>query len=162
MFRLQWTRPYRRGWFGILLILLILGGTAFSVGIIVSAASGGSTHRGVSATELLAGILLLIIWVGGLARVALMGIYVSDVGLRYRGLLHTATVPWAKVRAVRLGPLNMRFLGEATGAEAIWIDCSDRGSLATWVNDRGIDFLGRRAAFERAFSSIALAVDSHR
>jgi hypothetical protein len=142
--------------------MFYLVGAAIGGGLIASAASLGTSHHRVGIGGLMVGILFLIVWMGGLTRLKIMGIYVSDAGLRYRGPMSTSTIPWASVKAVRFGTLNLRWFGEASRSKAIWIDCTDRDSIPTWINDKGVEFIGHRVAFERALSDIKTVVQSHR
>jgi len=157
--RNRWTRPYSRGWFSVILGFLYVVGALIGAGLLISASGG--TDRGLNPGGLIATILFLMIWLGGLTRVAMLGIYVGSSGLRYRGPIRTITIRWADVKEVRLESCNIRWIGSAVRAKYIWIARNNAEPISTMLNDKGVDFLGRHAAFERAFEDISAAVQSH-
>lgn len=123
-------------------------------------AAGVGLMVGTAVDGAVIGIVFTIIWLGFVCRLALAGLWVSDKGLRYRGLLHTVTIPWSGVRCVRLAPFRWA-LPTAT-AQAVWIDRVDQAPLQTWMTDKGIDFIWRKQAFQEAFRAIEAAVEAHR
>jgi hypothetical protein len=157
--RRSWTRPYKRGWFGVVLILLYGFGAGIVISLLISAARGGSSHRGIDIADLMVAIALVIFWMIPLNRLAFVGIYVGRSGLRYRGPVHTVNIPWANVKGVRL-VAGIGRIGDAVQARAIWIDRTNEDPIRTVINDKGIDFLGRQNAFQNAFDKIAAAVNS--
>jgi hypothetical protein len=110
--------------------------------------------------DLLIAIAIVIFWMTPLNRMAFVGIYVGRSGLRYRGPVRTVNIPWANVKGVRLDALRFGWLGGAVQARTIWIDRDNDAPIQTVINDKGIDFLGRRNAFETAFDEVATAVKS--
>lgn len=103
-----------------------------------------------------------LVWVGFLGRVALVGIYVGERGLRYRAVFRTTTVPWDSIEGVKLVPVRFGGPVGSVPAMAIYIQCVGRPSIRTWVNNKGADFLGRPKAFDRAFHAVQAEVESRR
>jgi hypothetical protein len=99
----------------------------------------GPVLAGRSAHTLWLGIPFLLIWQLGLWRTVLVGVYVSDHGIKIRSLFRTRVIPWARVDRV--------WTGQADGYDAwqIWVTTRDperhlptpiwrRGSSAFHVN----------------------------
>jgi hypothetical protein len=97
----------------VVLILLYGFGVGVVIELLVAAASGGTSHRGIDVVDLMVAIALVIFWIGPLNRMAFVGIYVGSSGLRYRGPVHTVNIPWANVKGVRLGAARVGWFGEA-------------------------------------------------
>jgi hypothetical protein len=144
----------------VVLILLYGFGAGIVIALVISAARGGSSHRGVDVVDLVVAIAFVIFWMIPLNRMAFVGIYVGSSGLRYRGPVRTVNIPWANVKGVRLDAAGIGWIGETVHTRAIWIDRTNEDPIRTVINDKGIDFLGRHSAFQNAFDKIAAAVNS--
>ena len=142
------------------MILFYGFGAGIVIALVISAARGGTSHRGIDVVDLMVAIAFVIFWVIPINRMAFVGIYVGSSGLRYRGPVRTVNIPWASVKGVRLGAAGIGWIGEAVHARAIWIDRTNEDPIRTVINDKGIDFLGRPSAFQNAFDRIAAAVNT--
>lgn len=100
------------------------------------------------------------------ARRAMLGVYVSDGGLRSRSLLRTTTVPWASVAQIRSGTAS--FAGLDMGRVAIVIDRTDGVPVQTPLQ-RGDLFrpftfrpeLGRLATWPEHYDEILATLQAH-
>jgi hypothetical protein len=100
------------------------------------------------------------------ARRAMLGVYVSDDGIRSRSLLHTTTVPWASVSEIRSGTASMA--GLDMGRVAIIIERTD-GVLIQTPLQRGDLFrpftfrpeLGRLATWPEHYDEILATLQAH-
>ncbi|MFG2057194.1 PH domain-containing protein [Micromonospora sp. NPDC048930] len=114
--------------------------------------------------------ILFGVWLaGGLAataRQAMLGVYVSDHGLRSRSLLRTTTVPWASVADIRSGTASVA--GLDMGRVAIIIERTDGVRIQTPLQ-RGDLFrpftfrpeLGRLATWPEHYDEILATLRAH-
>ncbi|MET8833451.1 PH domain-containing protein [Micromonospora sp. NPDC004540] len=114
--------------------------------------------------------ILLAVWLAGAvavtARHAMLGVYVSDGGIRSRSLLRTATVPWASVAEIHSGTATMA--GFDMGRVAIVIERTDGVSIQTPLQ-RGDLFrpftfrpeLGRLATWPEHYDEILTTLRAH-
>jgi hypothetical protein len=144
-------------------IFMIFGVVILSIAV-VSGISQVRTKPGSAAALLVVAIAFGTIWFTLLWRLLTIGLYVGQIGLRYRSPIHTTVVPWSEVKGVRLAPLTGRGMDvfSISGAVTIWIDRKHGESVQTWVNNKGADFLGRRRAFQAAFDAIEQSVKEHK
>lgn len=104
--------------------------------------------------------------VAAMARRAMLGVYVSDVGIRSRSLLRTTTVPWASVSDIRSGTASVA--GLDMGRVAIVIERADGVSIQTPLQ-RGHFFrpftvrpeLGRLATWPEHYDEILATLRAH-
>jgi hypothetical protein len=162
MCSVSWRRPYRRGWIQVVFTVLLLCGLGVVAGLIADGSSKASTQPGRAAVELLIAVIFGVVLFGFLGRLAFIGIYVSDKELRYHGFVRTVTVPWTSVKGVRLAPLRFRWVSNLGGARTIWIYRVNEPPVQTWVNDKGVGFLSRQKAFDRAFLAIKGELEAYR
>ncbi|GGR93432.1 hypothetical protein GCM10010169_42360 [Micromonospora fulviviridis] len=102
----------------------------------------------------------------GTARHAMLGVYVSDGGVRSRSLLHTTTVPWASVAEIRSGMATVA--GLDMGRPAIVIERTDGVAVQTPLQ-RGDLFrpftfrpeLGRLATWPEHYDEILATLRAH-
>ncbi|MFI6263370.1 PH domain-containing protein [Micromonospora sp. NPDC051006] len=100
------------------------------------------------------------------ARRAVLGVYVSDGGLRTRSLLRTITLPWESVAAIRSGTASIG--GLDMGRTAIVIERAD-GVLIQTPLQRGDVFrpftfrpeLGRLATWPEHYDEILATLRAH-
>ncbi|MER7894075.1 PH domain-containing protein [Micromonospora sp. NPDC094482] len=100
------------------------------------------------------------------ARRAVLGVYVSDGGLRTRSLLRTTTLPWESVAAIRSGTASIG--GLDMGRTAIVIERAD-GVLIQTPLQRGDLFrpftfrpeLGRLATWPEHYDEILATLRAH-
>ncbi|MEV0158160.1 hypothetical protein AB0H57_31305 [Micromonospora sp. NPDC050686] len=98
------------------------------------------------------------------ARQAMLGVYVSDVGIRSRLLLRTTTVSWDAVSDIRSGTATVA--GLDMGRDAIIIERSDGVSIQTALQ-RGHLFrpfrpeLGRLPTWSEHYDEILATLRSH-
>jgi hypothetical protein len=132
----EWRRPYPLSWFHALVGTFVALGLLFFGFLLASGISQAGTKPGAAATQLVIGVVFFGIWISFSWRLLTIGIYVGKTGMRYRSPFRTTAV-------------------------TIWIDLQDGESIQTWVNNKGADFLGRRAAFDSAFGEIEQSVQEH-
>ncbi|TYC22989.1 hypothetical protein FXF52_17905 [Micromonospora sp. MP36] len=114
--------------------------------------------------------ILFGVWLAGgvavTARQAMLGVYVSDDGVRSRSLLRTTTVPWTSVSDIRSGTASMA--GLDMGRPAIIIERTD-GVLIQTPLQRGhllrpFTFrpeLGRLATWPEHYEEILATLQAH-
>ncbi|MGY0003953.1 PH domain-containing protein [Micromonospora sp. I033] len=108
----------------------------------------------------------LVVVVAVTARQAMLGVYVSDGGIRSRSLLRTATVPWASVAEIHSGTATVA--GLDMGRPAIVIERTDGVSIQTPLQ-RGDLFrpftfrpeLGRLATWPEHYDEILTTLRAH-
>ncbi|GHJ55595.1 hypothetical protein Nm8I071_49020 [Nonomuraea sp. TT08I-71] len=114
--------------------------------------------------------ILFAVWLAGgtvgTARQAMLGVYVSDGGIRSRSLLHTTTVPWAAVAEIHSGTATVA--GLDMGRPAIVIERTDGTRVQTPLQ-RGDLFrpftfrpeLGRLATWPEHYDEILATLRAH-
>ncbi|WP_167666736.1 PH domain-containing protein [Micromonospora narathiwatensis] len=114
--------------------------------------------------------ILFGVWLTGsvavTARRAMLGVYVSDDGIRSRSMLRTTTVPWASVSAVRSGAAIVAGLDQ--GRTAITIERTDGVSVPTPIQRGGLvrSFLfwlnlGQVATWPEHYDEILATLQAH-
>ncbi len=113
---------------------------------------------------------ILGVWLPGAVaaavRQAMLGVYVSDGGIRSRSFWRTTTVPWASVSDIRSGTATMA--GLDMGRVAIIIERTD-GALIQTPLQRGYIFrlfefnpgLGRLATWPEHYDEILATLQAH-
>lgn len=157
----RWQRPYSLDiatGFAVLALVAVAGPATFFVIMYV---------RGELPTPV---AILLAVWLPGavavMARRAMLGVYVSDGGVRSRSLLHTTTVPWASVAGIRSGTATVA--GLDMGRPAIVIERTDGIPVQTPMQ-RGDLFrpftfrpeLGRLATWPEHYDEILATLRAH-
>jgi hypothetical protein len=143
----SWRRPYRPGpWrvAGAALLLLLASYVLLSALIIALAGEPVG-----ACTCLAAGLALIALAL----RLLRIGVWVSAQGLRQIALLSTTTLAWSEVADVRTLQRPVKWLGlprTVQGQAVSVVRASDGQPLRALLTDHSADFLGRRAAFERA------------
>jgi hypothetical protein len=150
--RERWRRPYRPGPWRVAVAALGLMLASFVLFAAVLIALTGSPS---SAATVLAFALVII---AGALRLLRMGVWVSGRGVRQVGFLHTRTVPWKRVVAVRTLQQPVRWLGlpRTVQGQALTLVREDRGGqdAPPLLTTHGLDFLARAAAFDRAAGGV--------
>ncbi|RZU71733.1 PH (Pleckstrin Homology) domain-containing protein [Micromonospora kangleipakensis] len=79
----------------------------------------GAASRGLSGAALPAVVLFVVTWEVVLWRVVLVGVYVSDHGIKIRTVLRTRVIPWSQV--------TRAWAGQAANYDAwqIWVSARD-------------------------------------
>ncbi|MFG2166238.1 hypothetical protein [Micromonospora chersina] len=157
----RWQRPYS---LDIATAFAVLGLVAVAVPAVVLVIM---YVRG----ELPAPVAILFgVWLAagtvGTARHAMLGVYVSDGGIRSRSLLHTTTVPWASVAEIHSGTATIA--GLDMGRLAIVIERTDGTRVQTPLQ-RGDLFrpftfrpeLGRLATWPEHYDEILATLRAH-
>ncbi|MGC9671260.1 PH domain-containing protein [Planosporangium sp. 12N6] len=157
----HWHRPYSPGpgrWF---VVAWELFGLAFF---------GWTTERALRPSLALTppGIIALVValfaaWVLISYRILRMGVYVSDRGVRVRGLLRTRTVRWAEVERVTVRETRHsigRF--QVAGGLSVQLDPHDGPAIETTLWAQGIDFAFRRDAFHAAYRELRRHLTAYR
>jgi len=151
---------------------LLLFGLAFILLAVISvSAQSESADRKVGALIVI--VLFSALWAGFLTRLLTVGVFVSDDGMRIRLPLRTVTLRWSEVGGVYLAPVRLpRWLSWLwallkvrsllSTSRAIWIERIPGGPSQTFLNEKSAEFLGRTAAFDRAFQSLKLEVERRR
>ncbi|MBO4208161.1 PH domain-containing protein [Micromonospora echinofusca] len=157
----RWERPYMLDiatGFAVLTLFLVAGAATFLVfmyafGVIPAPAAI------IFAVWLAAAVVVTV-------RRAMLGVYVSDDGLRSRSLLRTTTLPWAAVSDIRSGAATVA--GLDIGRSAIVIERID-GVLIQTPLQRGDLFrpftfrpeLGRLATWPEHYDEILAILQAH-
>ncbi|MBG0852083.1 hypothetical protein I2W78_09575 [Streptomyces spinoverrucosus] len=156
----RWRRPYRPGpWrVGVAAIWLLLASYVLFAAVLI-ALTGTLTAAGV-----VFGIALAIIAVA--LRLLRMGVWVSAHGLRQVRFLHTRTLPWEWVGAVRTVQQPVRWLGlpRTVQGQALILVRNDRPAddVPTLMTTHNFDFLARPTAFDRAADSVEAWAEEYR
>ncbi|MFB9466336.1 hypothetical protein [Streptomyces cinereospinus] len=148
----RWRRPYRPGpWrVGAAAIWLLLASYVLFAAVII-ALTGTLPAAGA-----VFGIALAIIAVA--LRLLRTGVWVSAHGLRQVRLLHTRTLPWERVTAVRTVQQPVRWLGlprTVQGQALILVRAGRTADDAPYLlTTHSADFLARPGAFDRAADAV--------
>ncbi|WP_173077524.1 PH domain-containing protein [Phytohabitans rumicis] len=145
----RWMRPYTPGQGRRLIMLWEL---------VALAVFGWSTAelfelRGAGIALLAAALTLL--WVLGSWRIARMGVYVSEYGVRVRGLLRSRTMAWRDVEHIRLHRAAHR-LGrlEIPSGMTVLIERCDGVDVPTSLWAQGVDFHRQPGAFRAVYHDL--------
>ncbi|MCQ9135070.1 hypothetical protein [Streptomyces hilarionis] len=149
--RERWRRPYRPGpWrVGAAALALLLASYVLFAAVII-ALTGSVSEAGT-----VFGCSLVVI--AAALRLLRMGVWVSDRGLRHVSFLHTRTLPWEQVLAVRTVQQPVRWLGlpRTVQGEALTVVRRERpAESAPLLTTHGADFLARPEAFDRAADAV--------
>jgi hypothetical protein len=91
-----------------------------------------------------AGLLAIALgafWVALCVRLARMGVFVGDGGIRIRGLVTRRTIPWPAIERITVQHVNQRILGLTVPAgRAAVIDLRDGGHVNSTLTTEGVDF----------------------
>ncbi|MBM2615210.1 PH domain-containing protein [Actinoplanes sp. LDG1-06] len=100
-------------------------------------------------------VTFALAWAAGSWQVGKMGLYVSDTGLRLRGVVRTRTVEWVAIEAVtveevveRVGPWRV------PAGRTIMLTLHDGRRLNTAMWERGLDFHGRADVFRAVYQEL--------
>jgi hypothetical protein len=145
----QWMRPYTPGRGRWLVIAWELGGLAFV---------GWTTVRlfdlGSQPAALLWGALAAL-WLLGSWRILRIGVYVSDRGVRVRGLAGSRTLRWAEIDFFTLDHVVYRIGGfELPRETTVRIRCRNGRTVNTPLWAQGIDFHARPGAFGAVYHAL--------
>jgi hypothetical protein len=104
---------------------------------------------------LLMGAVLAVLWVAGCWRIMRMGVYVSQRGVRVRGLVRTRTVAWRDIEHVRLHDAAHK-IGrlEIPSGMTVLIERRDGVAVQTSLWAQGVDFHGRPGAFRAVYHEL--------
>ncbi|MHA4817387.1 hypothetical protein ACXZ65_23825 [Streptomyces aculeolatus] len=154
----RWRRPYRPGPWRVLMAaveLLLASYLLFATVIMLLAGSvtGALTCAGVAVGFILAALRLLRV-----------GVWVSAHGLRQVHLLHTVTLAWDEIAAVRTVQQPVKWLGlprTVQGQALLVVPAARRRGrsgaavpLRPLLTDNNADFLSRPEAFDRAADTV--------
>ncbi|MEV7996659.1 hypothetical protein AB0O67_33710 [Streptomyces sp. NPDC086077] len=148
----RWRRPYRPGpWrVGAAAVWLLLASYVLFAAVIIALTGTPS------ASAVVFGIALVVITVA--LRLLRMGVWVSAHGLRQVRFVHTRTVPWERVAAVRTLQQPVRWLGlpRTVQGQALILVRKDRSADAMpyLLTTHNADFLARSGAFDRAADAV--------
>ncbi|MGC4820561.1 PH domain-containing protein [Micromonospora sp. DT63] len=101
--------------------LTLLVGSTMAVAVVVAASRGPADGRidASAALGLTGALLFLGLWLTGVLRMYLAGIYVNDRGVRLRHVFRTRTLPWPEVTGFEARPALL--LGGPTARDACWV-----------------------------------------
>jgi len=147
----------------------LLFGLAFILLAVISV-SAQSESAGRKVGALIVIVLFAALWAGFLTRLLTVGVFVSDDGMRIRLPFQTVTLRWSEMGGVFLAPVRLpRWLSWLwallkvrsllSSSRAIWIERIPVAPIQTFLNDKSAEFLGRKAAFDRAFQSLKIEVE---
>lgn len=98
---------------------------------------------------------LVVLWLLGSWRIARMGVYVSEYGVRIRGLIGSRTLRWTQIQHITLDQVAYR-LGRVRvpSGTTVVIKCWN----GTWINTslwvQGVDFHARPHAFRDVYHGL--------
>ncbi|BCB81083.1 hypothetical protein GCM10022251_66830 [Phytohabitans flavus] len=101
------------------------------------------------------GLGLAVLWVVGCWRIARMGVYVSEYGVRVRGLVRSRTIAWRQVEHVRLHQAAHR-IGrlEIPSGTTVLIERADGGDVPTSLWAQGVDFHNQPGVFRAVYHDL--------
>ncbi|GAA0815995.1 PH domain-containing protein [Spirilliplanes yamanashiensis] len=144
-----WTRPYTPGtgrW-------IVIGWEAVSLAALAWTTADMFGLVGTGLTVLAAA--LAAVWVVGSWRIVEMGVYVSDHGVRIRGLLRTRTLAWSDIQHIwlhraehRLGPIRI------PSGLTVLIERRDGRTVNTELWAQGVDFHSRPSVFKAVYHEL--------
>ncbi|MDR7323112.1 MULTISPECIES: PH domain-containing protein [Catenuloplanes] len=145
----HWTRPYPPGggrW-------LVIAWEAASI-----TALGWTSDRlfGFDTTAtVIFSLILAAAWAVGAVRIARMGVYVGDPGVRVRGLFWTRTVPWSDIHRFRMQDVTYRIgTFRIPSGLTVVIDRHDGTEIKTELWAQGVDFHSRPGLFRQVFHEL--------
>ncbi|MGW1545111.1 hypothetical protein ACWCPM_33700 [Streptomyces sp. NPDC002309] len=148
----RWRRPYRPGpWrVGASALWLLLASYVLFAAVIIALTDTPA------ASAVIFGIALVIIAIA--LRLLRMGVWVSAHGLRQVRFLHTRTVSWDRVAAVRTLQQPVRWLGLPRTVQGQALILDRKGAAADdmpyLLTTHNADFLARSSAFDRAADAV--------
>jgi hypothetical protein len=98
---------------------------------------------------------LALLWLVGSWRIARMGVYVSEYGVRTRGVVGSRTLRWTQIEHITLDQVVYRVGGlRVPNGTTVVIKCRD----GVWVNTslwvQGIDFHARPHVFREVYHGL--------
>jgi hypothetical protein len=101
------------------------------------------------------GLALAALWGAGCWRIALMGVYVSEYGVRVRGLLRTHTMAWHDVEHIRLHEAAYR-IGrfKIPSGMTVLIERQTGADVPTSLWAQGVDFHRQPGAFRAVYHDL--------
>jgi hypothetical protein len=98
---------------------------------------------------------LALLWLVGSWRIARMGVYVSEYGVRSQGLIGSRTLRWTQIEHITLDQVVYRFGGlRVPSGMAVVIRCHNGTLVNTSLWAQGIDFHYRPAVFRDVYHSL--------
>lgn len=144
--RHEWQRPYTPGRGRWLILAWELAGFAFVGWASVRLFDlGGQGARGLA-------VALALVWIVGAWRIIRMGVYVSEYGVRIRGLLGGRTLRWTDIEEFVFDQPEWR-LGRLRVAHGltVLIKRRDGGYVNTSLWAQGVDFHARPRALREVY-----------
>lgn len=100
-------------------------------------------------------LILAVAWAIGAFRIARMGVYVSDAGVRVRGLFWTRTVRWDAIDRFRMQDVTYRVGAfRIPSGMTVLIDRHDGSEIKTELWAQGVDFHSRPGLFRQVFHDL--------
>jgi hypothetical protein len=101
------------------------------------------------------GVGLTALWGLGCWRIARMGVYVSEYGVRVRGLVRSRTIAWRDVEQIRLHEAAHR-IGrlEIPSGLTVLIERADGADVPTSLWAQGVDFHRQPGAFRAVYHDL--------
>ncbi|GAB7040879.1 hypothetical protein JCM9533A_47290 [Catenuloplanes niger JCM 9533] len=100
-------------------------------------------------------LILAAAWAVGAVRIARMGVYVGDPGVRVRGLFWTRTVPWSDIHRFRMQDVTYRIgTFRIPSGLTVVIDRHDGTEIKTELWAQGVDFHSRPGLFRQVFHEL--------
>jgi hypothetical protein len=101
------------------------------------------------------GLGLAALWALGCWRIARMGVYVSEYGVRVRGLFRSRTVSWRSVEHIRLHEAAHR-IGrlQIPSGMTVLIERADGTEVPTSLWAQGVDFHNQPGAFRAVYHDL--------
>jgi hypothetical protein len=101
------------------------------------------------------GLGLAGLWVLGCWQIARMGVYVSEYGVRVRGLIRCRTIAWRKIEHIRLHQAAHR-IGrlEIPSGMTVLIERADGSDVPTSLWAQGVDFHRQPDTFRAVYHEL--------
>lgn len=112
----RWVRPYERDQDGLYTLSYVVAGGMSVTGLIPLCGFAIGELPGAAAPTV---VLFVLMWEVMLWRVVMVGVYVSDDGIKIRMVLYTRVIPWSHVTGA--------WAGQAADYDAwqIWVSARD-------------------------------------
>jgi Bacterial PH domain len=98
---------------------------------------------------------LAVTWLLGSWRILRIGVYVSEYGVRIRGLARSRTLRWTEIESFALDQVVHRLGGfELPRETTVRIRCRDGRLVSTPLWAQGIDFHSRPGTFREVYQGL--------
>ncbi|WP_436530699.1 hypothetical protein [Actinoplanes sp. HUAS TT8] len=129
---IRWRRPYPWTFMDIVGAIFTVVGTGFAIVLAVAVVT--TAPRLEELSGVLAAAVFLAVWLTAVNRLTRAGIYLSDHGVRLRGVFRTRTFVRAEIAEAVSAPAEL--FGRPTARQAIWLVLRDGTRIEAPVQER--------------------------